>query len=681
MNHSRYRVMGLTNGTVYTVEVRAVNAIESGPVAGASAMPREPGAIRATLAIAPASPVAENVGTVTVTVTAANNAPTPLEAPVELSLATADGTAIAGEDYVALSQTVTFAVSNFALVDKDTHYEASSNVMLTITDDDVDEGDETFTIVLEPSGDSAGSVSRPPDLIVTIAEDDEAPGAPTLTAEPGDAEVTLKWTAPASAGTSTIDGYDYRVSEQTVAPFTWDPDWTAIAGGAGATSVTVTMHGSATLANGTPYTFEVRARSAAGGGEAAQVSTKPGEVCGRTKQIADAIVAEASVSRCGDVTTTHLAGITELVTTVRGAIPALKSGDFAGLSTLTKLQMFNNGIHTLPTDIFTGLTALQELHLGASNFANGTVPAGVFSGLTALKRLYLSGSNLRNPPPGLFSALSALEELQLDGNHMTTLPSGLFAGLASLKTLYIIDNQLSSLPAGTFNGLTSLVSVWAQSNTVDLLPLSVTLEKVGEDGFQARVVEGATFDIELPLAITGGTIDGGATSITVAKGSVTSDPLEVTRNAGSTDAVSVDIGTLPGLPTDFDPDRGMTFGRYHQGYELVKSDGPPPHRHPCRPDDDGEPEHRPRVTGRRRRRHRHRHGDRRDQPRARPRGGRRGDGRHRRRHRNGGRGLRELERDHHVRNRGLRAGHRRHPLRGVRGRDADGHRRRPRRRR
>ena len=222
-NHSRYRVMGLTNGTVYTFEVRAVNGIESGPVAGASGMPREPGAIRATLAIAPASPVAENVGTVTVTVTAANNAPTPLEAPVELSLATANGTATAGEDYVALSQTVSFAIADFALVTGGTHYEASSNVTLTITDDDVDEGDETFTIVLEPSGDSAGSVSRPPDLIVTIAEDDEAPGAPTLTAEPGDVEVTLKWTAPASAGTSTIDGYDYRVSDDSAAPLRLGP--------------------------------------------------------------------------------------------------------------------------------------------------------------------------------------------------------------------------------------------------------------------------------------------------------------------------------------------------------------------------------------------------------------------------------------------------------------------------
>ena len=163
----------------------------------------------------------------------------------------------------------------------------------------------------------------------------------------------------------------------------------------------------------------------------------------------------------------------------------------------------------------------------------------------------------------------------IESNNLSSLPAGTFNGLTSLETLRIDSNRLSSLPAGTFNGLTSLVSVRAQGNTVDPLALTVELEKIGEDGFRARVIQGAPFDIVLPLSIEGGTIDGGATSVTVSKGSIESAMLEVTRTANSTDAVTVDIGTLPGLPTDFDPDRGMTFGRYHQGYTLVKSDALP----------------------------------------------------------------------------------------------------------
>ena len=380
MNRSRYRVMGLTNGTTYTLELRAVTtAAGDGAAAQTTGMPREPGAIGVAIAIDPTSPIAEDVGTVTVTVTAANTAAEVPEAGVTVTVSTANGTAMAGEDFESLSETVTFALADFALVAAGTHWEASEDLTLTITNDDVDEEDETFVIKLAASGDSESEVSLGAGITVTITDDDEVPGAPTLTAEAGDAEVTLEWTAPTNPGTSTIDGYDYRVGD---AAMTWDPDWTAVPGGANATSYTVTMYAGSTLANGTAYTFEVRARSAAGEGPEAQATTTPGEVCGRTRAIANAIVSAASVSACGDVTATDLAGITELVKT-GGEIPALKSGDFAGLSAMTKLNLSDNIIGTLPADIFAGLSQLEELDLDENLFVNGrTLPAGVFSGLT-----------------------------------------------------------------------------------------------------------------------------------------------------------------------------------------------------------------------------------------------------------------------------------------------------------
>ena len=74
MNRSRYRVMMLTNGTTYTLELRAVTTADGdGASAQTTGMPREPGAIEVMIATDPTSPVAENVGTVTITVTAANN--------------------------------------------------------------------------------------------------------------------------------------------------------------------------------------------------------------------------------------------------------------------------------------------------------------------------------------------------------------------------------------------------------------------------------------------------------------------------------------------------------------------------------------------------------------------------------------------------------------------------------
>ena len=63
------------------------------------------------------------------------------------------------------------------------------------------------------------------------------PGAPRgLTATGGDQQVTLRWNAPASDGGTPIVRYEYR-SQEGGSGFT---SWTPIAGGASATSYTVT---------------------------------------------------------------------------------------------------------------------------------------------------------------------------------------------------------------------------------------------------------------------------------------------------------------------------------------------------------------------------------------------------------------------------------------------------------
>ena len=59
-----------------------------------------------------------------------------------------------------------------------------------------------------------------------------------------------------------------------------------------------------------------------------------------------------------------------------------------------------------------------------------------------------------------------------------------------------------------------------------------------------------------------------ATSLTILTGSMESETLTVTRTPGTTDPVTVDIGTsLPGIPADKDANRNLL----HQGYTLVKS--------------------------------------------------------------------------------------------------------------
>ena len=510
------------------------------------------------LSVDPAE-VAEDAGETTLTVTATLDANSRAEdTTVTLTFGGSDDTATLTDDYTA--GTVP------ALTISGGERTATATITFTPEDDSAQEGSETIAITgtVEVEGLTVNATT------LSITDNDEPPEAPGLSAEPGDAQVTLKWTAPANTGTSSITGYDYRVSDETAAPFTWTPDWTAIAnsgpGEANAASYTVTMHGGAALANGTQYTFEVRARNAAGNGAEAQVMAKPGEVCGRTKPIADAIVAASPASECGDVTTAHLAGITELVKTGRD-IPALKSGDFAGLTAMTKLDLNDNAIRTLPVDIFMGLSQLEVLILDESEFAGGTLPEGVFAGLSGLRELHLHDCGLQTLPRNIFSGLSSLEVLFLSANNFQAISGGLFTDLSTLNKLVILSNELRELPEGFLTGLTNIDIVRMQHNDVDPLAITATLEKDGAHGFRARVHEGAPFDIVLPITISGGTIDGGATALTVAKGTTASTTVEVTRTPSSTDPVTVDIGTLPDVPTAVDQWSNLK----HRGYELVKS--------------------------------------------------------------------------------------------------------------
>ena len=534
-----------------------------------------------TLSVMPDT-VAEDAGGTELTVTGTLNGAVRTGA-TEVTLTVEAGTATATDDYTTgAAPTLTIDAGDRS---------GTATLTLTPEDDPDDEPNETVTI----GGTVTGGALTVNAAELTITDNDELPGAPTLTAEPGDQEVTLKWTAPTSAGTSTIDGYDYRVSDDTVAPFTWDPDWTAIpdsgAGGANASSYTVTMHGGSTLANGTSYTFAVRARSAAGEGKAAQDTAKPGEVCGRTAQVRDAIVREAPVSACEDVTASHLAAITALhlaYAAVGDRIEELKTGDFAGLTGMNNLNLLLNLLTTLPEGIFSGLTALTDLDLNTNLIE--ALPAGVFDDLTALQTLDLSWNRLTELPAGIFDKLTALknlslarndfaslradvfgnlaalEKLELTRNDLTELPATIFANTAKLRELYVNGNRMDALPAGLFSGLSDLAILWLQHNPGEVFSLQNSLAKAGASEFKATIREGAPFEIVLPLTILGGTIAGGARTITIPKGALESGTLEVTRIMDSLAAVivNIDVGVL--LPA---PPRGAN--RDHRGYALARS--------------------------------------------------------------------------------------------------------------
>ena len=335
-------------------------------------------------------------------------------------------------------------------------------------------------------------------------------------------------------------------------------------------------------------------------------------VCHRTPQVRDEIVEKSPVDACGDVTAAHLAAITGLGlgritflgTTTGEEITALHVGDFDGLTGLTTLVVSGEQLSSVPAGLFDELTSLETLLLSGSfsslpdgifdkltklkTFILGglfsslpagvfdelisletltlggpftSLPDGVFDKLTRLTKLGLGGTRLTTLPAGIFDELTALTALYLSENpQLTHLPAGILDGLNALTTLSLESNQLSSLPAGFFDGLEApLGQLSLGGNSVSPLRLTVSLEKVGADQVKAVAPTGAPFDIVLPLNVFNGTTSGGETTLTIPAGSVESQPLTVTRTAGTTFAVTGDIETVPRLPNS------------HSGYVLVKS--------------------------------------------------------------------------------------------------------------
>ena len=246
------------------------------------------------------------------------------------------------------------------------------------------------------------------------------------------------------------------------------------------------------------------------------VEAVPADICDRTPQVRDALVAAIpEVSDCAEVTTAHLTGITRLrlrasgITILRendfsglnslqdlwlshnslrslpegvfselgslkslglsgNSLDALPESVFMGLHSLQQLFLHDNRLHLLPEEVFRGLNNLRELTLYENSLS--TLPEGVFNGMDSLQGLILSNNNLSVLPERVFSGLSRLEGLWLHGNALSSLPQGIFHGLNSLRSLLLGGNSLTSLPEGVFSGLSSLEELWLSGNGVNALP-------------------------------------------------------------------------------------------------------------------------------------------------------------------------------------------------------------------
>jgi RHS repeat-associated protein len=218
-------ITGLTNGTTYTFTVKATNSAGAGTASTAS---------NSVTPVAPVTvPGAPTIGTAT-----GGNA----QATVKFTAPASNGGA------TITGYTVTSSPA--AGVDSNAGTTGLSHIMTGLSNGTA----YSFTVKATNSV-GAGAASSASNSVTPAT----VPSAPTIgTATAGNAQATVKFTAPASNGGATITGYTVTSSPAG-----------GVDSNAGTTGISHVITG---LTNGTAYTFTVKATNAAGSGTASAAS-------------------------------------------------------------------------------------------------------------------------------------------------------------------------------------------------------------------------------------------------------------------------------------------------------------------------------------------------------------------------------------------------------------------------
>ena len=203
---------------------------------------------RMTLEVTPAS-VSENGGQTTVTA----KLNTKVDGDVKVTISTDPVGTARPEDFTQTGTQLTITAGEKT---------STATVTIDAVDDSLDGADKHFVVtgtVEVVEMEESGIVWHPFAESLTIRDDDVVPGTPVVTVNRLDGKLELSWPKPAE-GTSSITGYDYRYKTTAGAESTWSAWADTGLSGSGSTLVFEIT----SLTNGTDYTVEVRAKSAAG---------------------------------------------------------------------------------------------------------------------------------------------------------------------------------------------------------------------------------------------------------------------------------------------------------------------------------------------------------------------------------------------------------------------------------
>ena len=490
------------------------------------------------------------------------------------------GTATENTDFSIASKTVTFGPQTAKTL----------NVEVTITDDVAVETDETIELRLVAGSGSLrdhyarhaqGSLAQ-----ITIQSEDALPGQVTgLSVSPGDAKLDVGWTAPSSAGSSAISGYDvHYTSSSTVAAdaavgTAVATEWVAVS--RSGTAVTQEITG---LVNDTPHRVRVRAVNGSGGGAWVVGTGTPSQAPAVTLAVAPNPVAEgSSVTVTATLSRALGSGVTIPLTLTDGTAEAEDHGTLASI-TVTGGQTSAEGT----------ITTAQDTDADDETFtvALGTLPASVVAGtpnsvevtITDDEKPTVSLAASPNPvaegspvtiTATLTAALSTNVTIPLTltdgsaeaGDHGTlasiTVAAGQLSGTGTIATNHDAgeDDETftvalgSPLPAAVLEGSPNSVEVRiVDDEGLPAVTLAASPNPVAEGSsvtITATLSKTASSSVTIPLTLTHGTAEDGdyatLASITVASGATSAEgTIRTNQDPDFNDETfTVALGTLP----------------------------------------------------------------------------------------------------------------------------------------
>jgi len=137
------------------------------------------------------------------------------------------------------------------------------------------------------------------------------------------------------------------------------------------------------------------------------------------------------------------------------------------LTDLKILNLRNNALTMLPSDVCAALNDLEEVNLSQNELTY--LPENI-SAMSNLRSLALSRNKISVLPSSLFG-LPALQVLRLDNNLLTELP-GQVGDLHALHTLILNDNHIRRMPIRC-SELKFLSKVDLSNNPIDFCPPNV----------------------------------------------------------------------------------------------------------------------------------------------------------------------------------------------------------------